>query len=339
MSVLRFDETTSDWVVFAPTRRLRPHDGQPAAVPSFDGGAASGCPFCPGNEAFTPPEIYSVRDPADGSRWRVRVIPNKFPALTIEDNPRRRTDEHNFQQMGGCGAHEVIIESPDHALFLAQQPIEQIQLVLRTLQFRYQDLMRDHRFQTVVIFKNHGVEAGTSLPHPHWQLLATPVVPRELRIKHMEATEYYDRTGQCLYCTIVARELAAGKRVLAQNEHYVAFVPYASHTPFETWIAPRMHQASFQLVPEDRVRTLAEMLKVVLLKLHTGLGNPAFNLTIDDVPRGDEDKDYFLWHMRILPRLTTPAGFELGSGMSINTVMPEDAAAFLSETAVADLAA
>ncbi len=328
MSVMRFDETTSDWVVFAPSRRLRPHADASLQTQPSEPASAAGCPFCPGNEAFTPPEIYAVRD---SGAWRVRVVPNRFPALTIEDNPQRRHDDQAFQFMGGCGAHEVIIESPDHSLFLGQQPTEQVVLLLRTLQLRYRNLMRDGRFQTVVIFKNHGAEAGTSLAHPHWQLLAPPVVPRLLRMKHFEASEYYDRTGQCLYCDMLHRELDANVRILTQNEHYVAFLPFASHTPFETWIVPRQHQASFQLVAMEHFTCLAAILKSVLLKLHTALGNPAFNLTIDDVPRGDEGKEYFLWHMRILPRLTTPAGFELGSGMSINTVLPEDAARFLSE--------
>jgi UDPglucose--hexose-1-phosphate uridylyltransferase len=332
MSTLRFDETTSDWVVFAPTRRLRPHDGVEASV-SVDGGP-SACPFCPGNEAFTPPEIYAVRDPASG-RWRVRVIPNKFPALTIEDNPRRESDDHSFQFMGGCGAHEVIVESPEHNLFLAQQPVDQVALVLKTLQARAQDLLRDPRFHAVVIFKNHGEAAGTSLPHPHWQLVATPVVPRWLRLKHLTAMEYFDRTGQCLYCVLTSRELADGRRVLAENEHYVAILPFASHVPFETWIVPRARQASFQSVSPDRLDSLAQILQHVLLRLYTGLDNPAFNLTIDDVARGDEDKEYFLWHISIIPRLTTPAGFELGSGMAINTVMPEDAVRFLKQTDVA----
>ncbi|MEX2185495.1 MAG: galactose-1-phosphate uridylyltransferase [Pirellulales bacterium] len=333
MSVMRFDEATSDWVVFAPSRRLRPHANAALQSRPSESASLASCPFCPGNEAFTPPEIYAVRD---SGAWRVRVVPNKFPALTIEDTPHRRHDDQAFQFMGGCGAHEVIIESPDHSLFLGQQPIEQVVLLLRTLQQRYRDLMRDSRFQTVVIFKNHGAEAGTSLAHPHWQLLATPVVPRLLRMKHFEASEFYDRTGQCLYCDIVRRELEAKSRVLAQNEHYVAFLPFAGHAPFETWIAPRLHQASFQLVPAEHFTCLAAILKSVLLKLHTALGNPAFNLTIDDVPRGDEGKEYFLWHMRILPRLTTPAGFELGSGMSINTVLPEDAAKFLSEASTVE---
>jgi UDPglucose--hexose-1-phosphate uridylyltransferase len=238
--------------------------------------------------------------------------------------------------MGGCGAHEVLVESPDHGLFLAQQPIGQVQLVLQTLQSRYRDLMEDRRFQSVMVFKNHGVEAGSSVAHPHWQLIATPVVPRLLRLKHFEASQFFDRTGQCLYCLIREQELAAGKRVLATNSDYVAFMPYASHSPFETWIVPRHHNCSYTQVSAEHLWTLAELLKAVLWKLHTGLGNPAFNLTIDDVPRGEEHTEYFLWHIRILPRLTTPAGFELGNGMSINTVLPEDAAAFLSKKTVVE---
>jgi UDPglucose--hexose-1-phosphate uridylyltransferase len=154
-----------------------------------------------------------------------------------------------------------------------------------------------------------------------------------LRVKHFEATEYFDRTGRCMYCVLLEQELEAKKRILAINDEYVALLPYASHVPFETWIVPRRHTASFVSVAAARLRPLAELLRNVLLKLYTGLDNPDFNLTIDSAPRGDEDQEYFLWHLRILPRLTTPAGFELGSGMSINTVMPEDAAAFLGEVA------
>ncbi len=335
MSLLRFDPTTSDWVIFSPSRSLRPHDRPAKAAPADDLTAAK-CPFCPGNEAFTPPEIYSLRSSADPACWQVRVFPNKFPALRIEEDPRREADGNVFQFMGGCGAHDVIVESPDHRLFLAQQPLDQVERILRTLQLRYQDLMRDRRFQTVIIFKNHGAEAGTSLAHPHWQLIATPVVPRLLRVKHFEASEYFDRTGSCLYAVIREQELEAGKRILASNDDYVAFMPYASHAPFETWIVPRSPPPSFTQVRPERLRTLAELLKKVLLELHTALDNPAFNLTIDNVPRGDEDKEYFLWHIRILPRLTTPAGFELGSGMAINTVLPEDAVAFLTEVAVVE---
>lgn len=338
MSTLRFDPTTSDWVVFAPSRKLRPHEAERRSEAPADAApaASTSCPFCPGNEAFTPPEIYSIPS-AGGSaaNWRVRVVPNKFPALKIEEQPTRHLENGLFHYMGGCGAHEVIVESPDHVRHLAQQPLDQIECILRTLRWRYQDLMGDRRFQTVVIFKNHGVEAGTSLVHPHWQLIATPVVPRTLRMVHFEASEYFDRTGQCLFVDLIESEIADGRRIVAKNEEFVAFMPYASHCPFETWILPLQPQSTFRLVSAKQVEQLASILKQVLLKLHTGLNNPAFNLTVDDVPRGDEDKEYFLWHIRILPKLTTPAGFELGSGMSINTVFPEDAAKFLNEVPIA----
>lgn len=335
MSQLRFDPATTDWVIFAPSRALRPHHlaSAPASASSH-----SQCPFCPGNEAFTPPEIYVARGagPNVPSNWRVRVVPNKFPALRIEEDTRRIEETPAFHYMGGCGAHEVIVESPDHAVFLGQQPIEQIELVLRTVQLRHQDLMRDRRFQAIIAFKNYGPAAGTSLEHPHWQVIATPVVPRVLRQKLTVAEEYFDRTGECLYCVALREELAEGKRILAKNDEYVALLPYASHVPFETWIVPLRRHASYASVDASLLRPLAELLRAILLKLYTALDNPSFNLTIDSVSRGDESKEYFMWHLRILPRLTTPAGFELGSGMSIHTVLPEDARNFLCEVATVD---
>ncbi len=337
MSHLRFDMATNDGVVFAPSRALRPKDMGKRTEPIELPPASSNCPFCPGNEAFTPPEIYAERSPEKSAArdWKVRVFPNKFPALRIEEDTARSQDENQFYRMGGCGAHEVVVESPEHDTFLGQQPVQQIQLVLDTLQRRYRDLMRDRRFQTVILFKNHGLGAGTSLQHPHWQLIATPVVPRLLRVQHVEAEEYFDRHGTCLFCVMLERELAAKSRIVAANDDYVAYLPFASHVSFETWIMPRRSQASFMLVEPQQMRSLSEILKISLLKLYTGLENPDFNLTIDDAPRGEEDKEYFRWHMRILPRLSTPAGFELGSGMSINAVLPEDAAAFLREVPVA----
>jgi len=334
MSELRFDVTTADWVAFAPSRALRPHYEAFRTVAPDGKMNTAHCPFCPGNEAFTPPDIYVAR--GAGGDWRVRVVPNKFPALRIEEDTRRIEDGPAFHRMGGCGAHELIVESPEHAVFLGQQPVDQIELVLRTVQRRHQDLMGDRRFQAIIAFKNHGPAAGTSLEHPHWQLIATPIVPRMLRQKHQVAEEYFDRSGDCLYCVMMSEEIRSGTRVLAANDGYVALLPYASHVPFETWIMPKRHRASFAAVEPTELRPLAELLRLVLLKLYTALDNPAFNLTIDTVSRGDEDKEYFLWHIRILPRLTTPAGFELGSGMSINTVLPEDARAFLSEVATTE---
>jgi UDPglucose--hexose-1-phosphate uridylyltransferase len=231
--------------------------------------------------------------------------------------------------MGGCGAHEVVIESPDHERFLASQPADQIEAVIRMIQRRSIDLMRDSRFKSIVAFKNHGERAGTSLRHPHWQIIATPVVPRQLRLQYDEAAQYYDRTGNNLYEVLLYAELAAETRLIALNQEFAAFLPFAGHLAFETWIVPRRSQSSFNLLDESQVRPLADMLKTVLLKHYVGLDNPDFNLTIDTAARGDEDQPFYRWHIRILPRLATAAGFELGSGMSINTVLPEDAADFL----------
>lgn len=340
MSTLRFDPTTGDWVIFAPSRARRPHEVSRGA-PSPSGDAAPSprsCPFCPGNEHLTPPEIYASRGgqpQANARGWQVRVVPNMFPALRIEEDDHSLEESRPFFRFrGGCGAHEVIIESPRHEVFLANQPIDQIELLLRTLQLRYVDLLRDSRFKAIVMFKNHGEAAGTSLKHPHCQLIATPVVPRQVRLKQSIAADYYDLMGRCLYSVLRDEELEAEKRVLASNRDYAAVLPFASHVPFEIWILPKAQQASFGGVEPARLATLAELLKTVLLKLFIGLDNPDFNLMIDTVPRGGEDEEAFLWHIQILPRLTTPAGFELGSGMSINTVLPEEAAEYLRNVAV-----
>ncbi len=332
MSLLRYDVTTNDWVIFAPERSRRPHSLKreiEIGTPPPPSGQL--CPFCPGNERLTAPEIYALRGGTAPNTpgWTVRVVPNKFPALRIEEDHHRHEDGRLFRFMGGCGAHEVIIETPEHDLSSAMQPVEHVEFVLRTLQFRFNDLIGDVRFQTIVLFKNHGEGAGASLRHPHWQLIATPVVPHTLRLKHAVATDYFDQTGDCLYCMLLEEELASGQRVVAENEHYAAIVPYAAHMPFETWILPKTHQSSFGRAEAARLRPLAALLKTVLSKLYTGLENPDFNLTINTAPRGDEDKKYFLWHMEIVPRLTKPAGFEMGSGMAISTVLPEEAAEFL----------
>jgi UDPglucose--hexose-1-phosphate uridylyltransferase len=334
MSILRYDPTTGDWVIFAPSRARRPHELKRGALaPSVSvAPEPRTCPFCPGNEQLTPPEIYALRGATQANvpGWQVRVVPNMFPALRIEEDERSVEESHPFFRFrGGCGAHEVIIESPAHDLFLGNQSPSQIELLLRTLQVRYLDLLRDARFKAIVMFKNHGEGAGTSLKHPHCQLIATPVVPRQVRLKQAIAADYYDLMGRCLYSVLRDEELDAGKRVLASNGEYAAVLPFASHVPFEVWILPKLQQASFGAVEPARLKSLAELLKTVLLKLFVGLDNPDFNLMIDTVPRGGEDQDYFLWHIQILPRLTTPAGFELGSGMSINTVLPEEAAEYL----------
>ncbi len=334
MNILRFDHTTADWVVFAPLRKLRPHRDQVLGRTSETlPDTKEFCPFCPGNEKMTPNEIYAIRPPGStgNADWKVRVVPNKFPALRIEEDLKRHEEGAMFHWMGGCGAHEVVIETPNHNTPLMQQPVDQIEATLKTQQSRYLDLKRDKRFQSIIIFKNHGEAAGTSIRHPHWQIIATPVVPPLLRLKCNIASEYFDRTGECLCRVLLEDELKLKERLIAGNDEFVALVPYAAHLPFETWILPRRAQASWDAMQPEQIRPLAEILKTVLLKHYDALDNPAFNLTVDMAPRGNEEKDYFLWHIRVLPRVSTTAGFQLGSGMAINTTLPEEAAAFLRD--------
>lgn len=330
MSILRFDPATNDWIVFSPERTQRPHEEAPAAAPAPAASQEdrSRCPFCPGHEDRTPPEIYALRDGPRGS-WTVRVFANKFPVLQPESEHNHAEEGRLFRRMDGYGAHEIVVESPDHARFLGHQPVEQIDRVLRTVHARFNALVQDTHLRAVLVFKNHGAGAGTSLRHPHWQIIATPVVPRMMRVKHAIATDYFDLTGRCLYLDLLEQERAAAVRVIAANEHYTAVLPYASQVPFQVRILPRAHRASFGRVPVEELRPLAGILKDVLVRLHSALRDPDFNLTVNTAPRGDEHKLSYLWHVDILPRLTTPAGFELGSGMAINTVLPETAAEML----------
>jgi UDPglucose--hexose-1-phosphate uridylyltransferase len=324
MSHLRYDVSTHDWVIFAPERESRPHDLHASqADPEQE---KAWCPFCPGHEGETFPELLRIPDPADPGAWSVRAVPNKFPALALQAEGGFSEQGRHFQRFDGYGAHEVIIESPDHSRPLALSPLPQIERILQALQMRYLDLMKNRQLRSIILFKNHGVAAGTSLRHPHWQILATPLVPRLLRMKHAVSTGYFDRNFRCLHQVLLQEELAAGTRVIARNDAFAAVMPYASHLPYQVRILPLAFQSSFSRATPVQRAMLAAILKDVLARLRSALNDPAYNLTFVSPPLGDEDEDYFLWHIDVLPRLFTPAGFELGSGMSINPVLPETAA-------------
>lgn len=331
--MLRYDMTTDYWVIYAPRRAKRPHDFRRAIAdePASPEPPHLSCPFCPGNEHMTPGELDATRAPGDPpSHWTVRVLPNLYPALVPDEAPSHVEEGPYFYSMGSHGKHEVVVESPDHHCFLGFQPTEQVVAVLEMLAKRARILLMDPGTPMVVLFKNHGEEAGTSLRHPHWQIIAAPVVSRRIRTRLRLATQFSDRRGKNLYETLRDEEIAAGSRVLIQSERFVAVLPYASHTPFEVWIIPRFRQPSFPRTESSDLVALAVILRRVLLRLYIGLGNPAFNLSIDTVPRGDEDREDFLWTLQIRPRLSSPAGFEMGTGMFINTVLPEAACAYLS---------
>jgi UDPglucose--hexose-1-phosphate uridylyltransferase len=334
MSEIRQDQATKRWVIMATERAKRPQEfcsPQPAsaklAVSSAD------CPFCPGNEAKTPPEVFAYREDGglpNSPGWQVRVIPNRFPALQMENEVTIR-DPYWFTNINGLGAHEVLIESPLHNTNPALMSVAALTRVLMAAGSRFNDLQQDHRLSYIAFFRNHGNAAGSSLCHPHTQIIATPIAPTNIRLEIEEARRHYDDRMHCVYCETIDKEREAGVRVIFENEAFFVFEPFASRWPFETWILPTQHTSVLRLDEPGRIEALASALHRTLAALYHALNDPAYNLVLHEAPLRDTCEDYWHWHIEILPRLSTAAGFELGTGIWINTVLPEHSAEYLRE--------
>lgn len=327
MSELRKDPVVGRWVIISTQRGKRPSDW--ASEPSLKGGGF--CPFCPGNESKTPPEIVAIRTISHERNipgWQVRVVPNKFPALQIEGalDPK---GFGNYDMMNGIGAHEVIIETPNHASDLAELSNEQFADVMLIYRDRMLDLRQDPRFKYILIFKNHGVAAGASLEHSHSQLIATPIIPKRVVEELEGCMSFYQQKERCIYCDMVLQEIRFKTRVVAETEHFLAIEPFAPRFPFETWLMPRAHFSHFELMPEFMYHELAGILKTTLSKLNSALGFPPFNYILHSSPVQDALLAEYHWHFEIIPKLTKIAGFEWGSGFYINPTPPEVAAEHL----------
>ncbi|MGL5083848.1 MAG: galactose-1-phosphate uridylyltransferase [Microcoleaceae cyanobacterium] len=329
MTELRQNLITRDWVIIATERAKRPDQFTKAEVrkiklPPY----REECPFCRGNEHLTGSDETLRLQEDDDTNWKVRVVGNRYPALS-STGERVRCIDGIFRSLSGVGFHEVVIEYPHHHLTTALMKVEDVANILRVYKRRYIELRKDPRVETIIIFKNHGRGAGTSLEHPHSQIAALPIVPYQWRDRAEEAIRHYDDTGECIFCRTLAEELEAKERVFCETQHFVAFIPYAALSPFHTWIFPRRHASSFDEITEVEIVDLAENLKTVLAKYYFGLHNPDFNYTIRSIPTSEQRTDYFHWYIAIVPRVSLAAGFELGSGMYINTALPEESAAFL----------
>jgi len=334
---LRKDPIVGRWVIISTDRAKRPTDFA-RETNEIKGGF---CPFCYGNESKTPPEILAYRPNNNGGPpplrdtpgWTVRVVPNKFPALGIEGNLNRQADGM-FDKMSGIGAHEVIIETPDHNLSLEQLPEKRIEDVLWAFRDRIVDLRKDRRFKYILIFKNHGQPAGASLEHPHSQLIALPIVPKHVVEELEGAKQYFIYKERCVFCDIVRQESEVGTRVVAENADFLTIAPYAPRFPFETWILPKRHESSFENSSSGMYENLAKALKTLLAKADLVLDSPSYNLVLHTSPLQDPQNDHYHWHIEFMPKLTKTAGFEWGTGFYINPTPPEEAARFLRETSV-----
>jgi UDPglucose--hexose-1-phosphate uridylyltransferase len=330
MPELRKDPVTGRWVIISTERRKRPSDFR-LENRAFE--PAAFCPFCEGNEAFTPREVLCYRRSggANGPGWDVRVVPNKYPALQVEGLLDRQ-GEGLFDKMNGVGAHEVIIETPEHGQTLATLPVVAIERVLWAFRERVLDLKQDTRFRSILVFKNHGIAAGAALEHPHSQLIALPIVPRNVRDEVDGARVHYELKERCVFCDIVRQEQEARTRVISENAEFVALAPYAPRFAFETWLLPKRHGAAFEDAPRHEYESLARMLKETLQRMNRALLSPPYSLIIHSAPFQTPGLDVvYHWHVEIMPTLTKVAGFEWGTGFYMNPTSPEEAAQVLRD--------
>ena len=330
-SELRKDPVVDRWVIIATERSKRPHANRTTTESDRD----ESCPFCAGREAETPPEVLAFRDPptpANTPGWRVRVVPNKYPALADVGDISRATGSA-YVGLSGVGAHEVIVESPEHCLSMAELSEGQIEEVLWAYRQRVIVLQNDQRWKSVLIYKNEGSAAGATLEHVHSQLLALPIVPREIDQEWRALVSHHDATNGCLYCEMLETERGDGRRIVVETAAFMAFCPFASRFPFEIWLMPKEHSPAFDAVAKKDLQQLAFMLRQSLQRLARIVEAP-LNYVIHSAPLGEARRERYHWHLEILPRITKVAGFELASGYYINTVAPEIAAHQLREFAL-----
>ncbi len=312
MPELRKDPITGRWVIISTERGKRPNDFLRESVIARE---PKNCPFCAGNESKTPPEVLVYGRNGGGantSDWKLRVVPNKFPALGIEGDLDRE-GEGLFDKMNGIGAHEVVIESPDHTATLATLPERAVEDVL------------------------WGYRAGATVEHPHSQLIALPIVPRRVREEVDNCWHYYDEKERCIFCDIIRQERDTGERAIGENEQFITIAPYASRFPFEMWLLPKVHSSSYENNQSSIYASLGRMLKDTLMRLDEVLDRPAYNFMIHTSPIGEEINDHYHWHIEIIPKLTKVAGFEWGTGFYINPTPPEESARFLREAKIPSL--
>ena len=329
MPELRKDPIHGRWVIISTERSRRPSDFTPEERKPIGGF----CPLCEGNEDRTPPEVLAYRDngtPPNSPGWTLRVVPNKFPALRIEGDLDRE-GEGIYDKMNGIGAHEVIIETPRHHETLATMPLQGVVHVLTAYRDRIADLGNDPRLRYVLVFKNHGVAAGASLEHSHSQIIALPIIPRRVAEEIEGAKNYFNYKDRCVFCDVIRQEIQQKSRLILENNAFISVAPFASRFPFETWVLPKTHYSSYELMNSSLYEQAAQILSETLCRMNRVLNDPPYNYVIHTSSFSGLESDHYHWHFEIMPKLTKVAGFEWGTGFYINPTPPEEAAEYLRE--------
>lgn len=330
MPELRKDPILNRWIIIAEERSKRPTDfvvDQAVTKGGF-------CPLCSGNEQTTPSEVLvygrSESDHKNSSQWSLRVVPNKYPALVIEGELDKQ-GEGLYDRMNGIGAHEVIVESPNHEDVFTYLSHEQMKLTFRAFRDRINDLSKDPRFQYVMIFKNFGRAAGASLEHSHSQLVALPILPRMITSEIVGTSAYYNYKDRCIFCDIIRQELQQDIRVVCSNDDFVTLMPFAPRTPFEMWILPRKHNSSYMEIDDHGLAGLTDIFSETLRRLDACIPGVPYNFVLHTQPLRSEPLNHYHWHFEIVPKLTSIAGFEWGTGFYINPMPPEEGCKYLQK--------
>lgn len=308
---LRKDYILDRWVFYASERKNRPKEFK-----SVNKHSLAECFFCPGNENLTPPEIGRV---SEKGKWSIRWFDNKFPAVDKTGKPEIITNGL-FTHSSAYGKHEIIVEQNSHEKQLWDVSVEKLKKILLVYQNRIIELGNQAHTKYVLIFKNHGSDAGTSLIHSHTQVVSLSILPTLIK----EEINAVSKFNKCPYCEIIRKELKSPRKCFV-NKYFIAFAPYASRFNYEVWIFPRWHVNSITQISKDKLIYQAEILLKVLRKLR-GI-NASYNFYLHNSP----NKKNLHYHIEILPRLATWAGFELATDFTINSVLPEDAAMFYME--------
>jgi UDPglucose--hexose-1-phosphate uridylyltransferase len=330
MSELRRDPVLGRWVVIAPDRVRQlamPRLPLPAAVPP------ESCPFCPGHEELTPPEVHAVRPEAKSPNtpgWTLRVIPNNTPALRVEGELNRQ-GEGLYDRMNGIGAHEIVIETPEHGRDMADMSVDDVAAVLWAWSERIRDLSGDLRLTAAAVFRNYGIAGVSSVVHPHSQIVALPVVPQALVDEIEGGAAHYRNRERCVWCDVIRQERKDSVRLVLENEDAIVLCPWAARVPFECQVLPVRHASTFEEETAATVRSMAEALQETLRRLKVALDAPPYMLALHSAPLRERGLAHYHWHIEILPRLAPSAGFEWGAGSFINPVAPEEAAAILKK--------
>lgn len=342
MAELRRDPIVGRWVIISAVRSKRPGSYHAEKGSSFT--KPEKCPFCEGHESMTPPEIYALRSGfsrANAPTWKVRVVPNKYPALEMDTPPEKNRDGM-FDIMTGYGSHEVIIESPDHVREMDEQSIDEICDSISAIQERMKYLYNEKKFKYAAVFKNKGKAAGASLSHPHHQLIATTVIPKRVKEELAGAFEYFKNNNRCIFCDIIREESEKRARIVCENDSFISLCPYAPRFPFETWILPKGHCIDFHDEKIIEVNDLlAAIMKETLQRFNKAIGDPEYNYIIHTAPNripkegcwATIEKD-FHWHIELFPRIVKESAFEWGTGFYINFMPPEQAAKYMREARV-----